>query len=88
VEENDDGCKDLRGSDRPAKSRRAFHAYRPVDRDVPRKGAVPVGGSDASGSFVHSGEYRCDDVCELAFLLDEVCAMLYSLRKKVLARGG
>jgi len=30
----------------------------------------------------------CDDVFELAFLLDEVCAMLYSLRKKVLSRGG
>jgi four helix bundle protein len=29
----------------------------------------------------------CDDVLELAFMLDEVCAMLYVLRKKVLARG-
>ena len=29
----------------------------------------------------------CDDVLEAAFLLDEVCAMLYVLRKKVLARG-
>jgi four helix bundle protein len=29
----------------------------------------------------------CDDVFELAFLLDEVCAMLYSLRKKVVSRG-
>ena len=29
----------------------------------------------------------CDDVYEMAFLLDEVCAMLYSLRKKVLARS-
>jgi four helix bundle protein len=29
----------------------------------------------------------CEDVLELAFLLDEVCAMLYVLRKRVLARG-
>jgi four helix bundle protein len=29
----------------------------------------------------------CDDVFEPASLLDEVCAMLYSLRQKVLARG-
>jgi four helix bundle protein len=29
----------------------------------------------------------CDDVLELAFMLVEVCAMLYVLRKKVLARG-
>ena len=29
----------------------------------------------------------CDEVLELAFMLDEVCAMLYVLRKKVLARG-
>ena len=30
----------------------------------------------------------CDDMLEVAFLLDEVCAMLYVLRKKVLSRGG
>ena len=30
----------------------------------------------------------CDEVFEIAWLLDEVCAMLYSLRKKVLLRGG
>ena len=30
----------------------------------------------------------CDDVFDVASLLDEVCAMLYVLRKKVLARGG
>jgi four helix bundle protein len=29
----------------------------------------------------------CSDVFEIASLLDEVCAMLYVLRKKVLSRG-
>ena len=63
-------------------------------RWTPRDQAYFYGLARASGNELKVQVMRavelgyCDDVLELAFMIDEVCAMLYSLRKKVLSRGG